>query len=64
MVFSLGKLFLSDEELISFKCYNALGCAKIGTNDVTSQFKLVIFRRQKSKRTASLINVINKLMYL
>ena len=49
MVFSLGKLFLSDEELISFKRYNAPRCAKIGTNDVTSQFKLRHFQTSEKQ---------------
>ena len=32
MVFSLGKIFLSDQEIILFKCF--------GTNDIMLQYKL------------------------
>ena len=42
MAISLGKIFLSEKEIIPFECYNALWCAKIMTNDVTLQYKLVI----------------------
>ena len=35
MVFSPGNIFVSNEEIIPFQCYNATNRAKIGTNDVT-----------------------------
>ena len=37
MVFSLGKLFLSDQEIIPFKPWPA----KIGTNDINEEKKCV-----------------------
>ena len=64
MVFSRGKMFLSDREIISFKRYNPPLHAKIGTNDVMVQNKLRHFQMSEKPTTANLINVIYKLMYL
>ena len=38
MVFSLGKIFHSDEEIISFERYNAPRRPRIGTDDVKLKF--------------------------
>ena len=35
MVFTLVKIFFSDEEIILFEHYNAIRRAKVETNDVT-----------------------------
>ena len=42
MVFSLGKIFLSDREIhaIPFILHNTSGCAKIEINVVTLPYKL------------------------
>ena len=40
MVFTLGKIFLSDKSIIPFESYNAPGRAKIGTFEVMLQYKL------------------------
>ena len=57
MVFSLGKIFLSDKEIIPFQRYNPPGNAKIGTNDVMLQYKLRCQMSEKPK-TVNLIDVI------
>ena len=49
MVFSLGKIFVSDEEIIPFEHYNAPLHTQTGTNDVTLQFNYVIFRCQNNR---------------
>ena len=50
MAFSLWKIFLTDEEIIPFECYNARWCAKIGTNDVMLQYKLCYFQTTEKKK--------------
>ena len=58
MVVSLGKISLSEEEIIPFERYNAPRRAKIGTNDVTLQYKLRHFQTPEKPKTAnSIINV-------
>ena len=64
MVFSLGKIFLSDKEIILLERYNAPSCAKTGTSDVALQYKLSHFVTSQKPNKASLMNVIYKLMYL
>ena len=39
MIFSLAKIFLSDEKIIPFERHNAPRRSKIGTNDVKLQSK-------------------------
>ena len=64
MVFSLGKIFLSEEEIISFERNNAPRHARIVTNDVTLQYKLHHFQMLEKPKMANLINLIYILMYL
>ena len=54
MVFSLGKIFLSNEEIIPFEQYNAPCRAKIATNDVTLQYKFSHFQPSEKPKTANL----------
>ena len=56
MVFSLGKIFVSDEDIISFELYKAPWRAKIGTIEVTLQYKLRSFQTPEKPKTANLIN--------
>ena len=63
MVFSLGTIFLSGEEIILCKRYNAQRCAEIGTNEVTLQYKLRHFQTSEKPKTANLTNAIYKLMH-
>ena len=58
------EILLSEEEIIPFERYNAPWRAKTGTNDVTSQFKSRHFQMAEKPKTANLIIVIYKLMYL
>ena len=44
MVFTLVKIFFSDEEIILFEHYNAIRRAKVETNDVTWQYKFRHFQ--------------------
>ena len=46
----LGKISLSDEEIIPFERYNTLRCAKIGTKDVTLQNKLHHFQTSEKAK--------------
>ena len=62
MVIFPREKFLSDEEIISFKRYNAPCRAKTGTDDVTLQCKLSHFQTSEKQKTANLINVIYKLI--
>ena len=41
MIFSLGKIVLSDIEIIPFEHHNATWHVKTGTNDVTLQYVTV-----------------------
>ena len=64
MVFSLLKVFLSDEGIMSVERYNEPGRAKFGTNDVTLLYKLRHFQTPEKQKNGKFINVIYKLMYL
>ena len=64
MLFSLGKIFLSDKEIIPLDHYNAPWHTKTGTNDTTLQYKLGPFQTSEKPKTDISINVIYKLMYL
>ena len=64
MVFSLGKILLSDKEIIPFQRYNPQWHDKIGMNGVTLQYKSCHCHMSEKPKTANLIIVIYKLMYL
>ena len=56
VVFSLWKIFLSDEKIIAFERYNAPWCPKAGTSDVNLQYKSRHFKALEKPKIANLIN--------
>ena len=64
MVFSLGKIFFTDEEILLIEHYNAPWSIKIRKNDEMLQYILHHFLTSEKPKMAHLINVIYKLTYM
>ena len=60
MVFSLGKIFLSDEDIL----ITHHATPKTGTNDIMLPYKLRRFQTSEEPNMANLLNVICKSLYL